>query len=567
MELSGAEILIQSLVAEGVDTIFGYPGGSVLDTYDELFKSSIKHILVRHEQGAAHAADGYARSSGKVGVCLATSGPGATNTVTGIATAYMDSIPMVILTGQVQTPFIGTDAFQEVDITGITRPCTKHNFLVRRVDELANTIREAFYIARSGRPGPVLVDLPKDVMQAKTEYRELKPLSTGTSEPVYLPDAGQLAETLDLIRKARKPVLLIGGGILHGRATEELTEFARKVNIPVTSTLMGLGAFPGTDSLWMGMLGMHGTYYANMAISHCDLLITLGVRFSDRVTGRLATFASNATIVQIDIDAASINKNVLVHIPIVSDCKSALAQLNAMLNKNGLEQIREGRKEWLAEIDGWRIEGPMGYCQGDTIKPQCVIETLYKMTQGDAIVATEVGQNQMWTAQFFPFARPNTFLSSGGLGTMGYGFPAAIGAQVAFPDRLVVDIAGDGSIQMNIQELATAVNYKLPVKIVILNNGYLGMVRQWQELFYGKRYSHTDIGGQVPDFVKLAEAYGAVGLRATKPEEVEAVLAKGLGHPGPVVMDFVVEAEEGVYPMVNPGASLSDMKLSGGIGM
>ena len=567
MELSGAQILIQSLVVEGVDTIFGYPGGSVLDTYDELFKSSIKHILVRHEQGAAHAADGYARSSGKVGVCLATSGPGATNTVTGIATAYMDSIPMVILTGQVPTPFIGTDAFQEVDITGITRPCTKHNFLVRRVDELANTIREAFYIARSGRPGPVLVDLPKDVMQAKTEYRELKPLSTGTSEPVYLPDAGQLTETLDLIRKAKKPVLLIGGGIIHGRATEELAEFARKVNIPVTSTLMGLGAFPGTDPLWMGMLGMHGTYYANMAISNCDLLITLGVRFSDRVTGRLATFASNATIVQIDIDAASINKNVLVHIPIVSDCKSALTQLNAMLDQNGLEKIREGRKEWLTKIDGWKIEGPMGYCQGDTIKPQCVIETLYKMTKGDAIVATEVGQNQMWTAQFFPFARPNTFLSSGGLGTMGYGFPAAIGAQVAFPDNLVVDIAGDGSIQMNIQELATAVNYKLPVKVVILNNGYLGMVRQWQELFYEKRYSHTNIGGQIPDFVKLAEAYGAVGLRATKPEEVETVLAQGLKHPGPVVMDFVVEAEEGVYPMVNPGASLTDMKLSGGIGM
>ena len=567
MELSGAQILIQSLVAEGVDTIFGYPGGSVLDTYDELFKSSIKHILVRHEQGAAHAADGYARSSGKVGVCLATSGPGATNTVTGIATAYMDSIPMVILTGQVPTPFIGTDAFQEVDITGITRPCTKHNFLVRRVDELANTIREAFYIARSGRPGPVLVDLPKDVMQAKTEYRELKPLSTGTAEPVYLPDAGQLTETLDLIRKARKPVLLIGGGILHGRATEELTEFAHKVNIPVTSTLMGLGAFPGTDPLWMGMLGMHGTYYANMAISNCDLLITLGVRFSDRVTGRLATFASNATIVQIDIDAASINKNVLVHIPIVSDCKSALTQLNTMLDKNGLEKIREGRKEWLAEIDGWKTEGPMGYCQGDTIKPQWVIETLYRMTKGDAIVATEVGQNQMWTAQFFPFARPNTFLSSGGLGTMGYGFPAAIGAQVAFPDKLVVDIAGDGSIQMNIQELATAVNYKLPVKVVILNNGYLGMVRQWQELFYEKRYSHTDIGGQVPDFVKLAEAYGAVGLRATKPEEVETVLARGLEVDGPVVMDFVVEAEEGVYPMVGPGASLNEMKLSGGIGM
>ena len=567
MELTGAQILIQSFMAEGVDTIFGYPGGSVLDIYDELYQSPIKHVLVRHEQGAAHAADGYARSSGKVGVCLVTSGPGATNTVTGIATAYMDSIPMVIVTGQVPTPFIGTDAFQEADITGITRPCTKHNFLVRRVDELANTVREAFYIARSGRPGPVLIDLPKDVMQATTEYRELTSLSPGVAEPVYLPDAGQLTETLDLIRKAKKPVLLIGGGIIHGRATTELVEFARKVNIPVTSTLMGLGAFPGTDPLWLGMLGMHGTYYANMAISDCDLLITLGVRFSDRVTGRLATFASNATIVQIDIDAASINKNVLVHIPIVGDCKSALTQLNAMLDKNGLEKIREGRTGWLAEIDHWKVEGPMAYCQGDMIKPQCVIETLYKMTKGDAIVATEVGQNQMWTAQFFRFNEPNTFLTSGGLGTMGYGLPAAIGAQVAFPDKLVVDVAGDGSIQMNIQELATAVGYKLPVKVVILNNGYLGMVRQWQELFYGKRYSHTDIGGQGPDFVKLAEAYGALGLRAMKPEEVEATLDRGLKAPGPVVMDFVVEAEEGVYPMVNPGASLTDMKLSGGIGM
>jgi acetolactate synthase-1/2/3 large subunit len=567
MELNGSQILLRALVNEGVDTIFGYPGGSILDIHDELFKSSFKHILVRHEQGAAHAADGYARSSGKVGVCLVTSGPGATNTVTGIATAYMDSIPMVIVTGQVPTPFIGTDAFQEVDITGITRPCTKHNFLVRHVDELANTVREAFYIARSGRPGPVLIDLPKDVMQAKTDYRETVSQGQGSAEPVYLPDAGQLTETIGLIKKAQKPVLLIGGGVIHGRATAELVEFAHKVNIPVTSTLMGLGAFPGTDPLWLGMLGMHGTYYANMAISDCDLLITLGVRFSDRVTGRLASFASNATIVQIDIDATSINKNVLVHIPIVSDCRSALTQLNALLDRNGLEKIREGRRDWITRIDGWRTEGPMSYCQGDTIKPQCVIETLYRMTKGDAIVATEVGQNQMWAAQFFRFDRPNTFLTSGGLGTMGYGFPAAIGAQVAFPDKLVVDIAGDGSIQMNIQELATAVNYKLPVKVVILNNGYLGMVRQWQELFYEKRYANTGIGGQVPDFVKLAEAYGALGLRVVKPGEVEATLAKGLEHPGPVLMDFVVEAEEGVYPMVNPGASLTDMKLSSGIGM
>ena len=562
MELTGSQILIRSLLEEGVDTIFGYPGGSVLDIYDELYRSSIHHILVRHEQGAAHAADGYARSSGKVGVCLVTSGPGATNTVTGIATAYMDSIPMVILTGQVPTPFIGTDAFQEADITGITRPCTKHNMLVRRVDELAKTIREAFYIARSGRPGPVLVDLPKDVIQAKAEYREGGLSRSTVTEPVYLPDPKQLKETLELIKGAKKPVVLVGGGIIHSRSSAELAEFVRKLNMPVASTLMGLGSFPGTDPLWLGMLGMHGTYYANMAISHCDLLLTLGVRFSDRVTGRLSSFASNATIVQIDIDAASINKNVLVHVPIVSDCKSALVQLNTMLDKNGLKELREGRKEWLTQIERWRLEGPMSYCKSTTIKPQKVIETLYELTKGNAIIATEVGQNQMWTAQFFRFNEPNTFLTSGGLGTMGYGFPAAIGAQVAFPDKLVVDIAGDGSIQMNIQELATAANYNLPVKIVILNNGYLGMVRQWQELFYEKRYSHTDIGSsQRPDFVKVAEAYGIVGLRATQPDEVEATLRKGLETPGPVVMEFIVEAEEGVYPMVGPGAALTEMKL------
>jgi acetolactate synthase-1/2/3 large subunit len=568
VELTGSQILIRSLLEEGVDTIFGYPGGSVLDIYDELYKSSIKHILVRHEQGAAHAADGYARSSGKAGVCLVTSGPGATNTVTGIATAYMDSIPMVILTGQVPTPFIGSDAFQEADITGITRPCTKHNFLVRRVDELAKTIREAFFIARSGRPGPVLVDLPKDVIQAKTAYREGGITKSSMKEPVYLPDSNQLMETLELIKKAKKPVILIGGGIIHSRASSELAELVRKLKVPVASTLMGLGGFPGADPLWLGMLGMHGTYYANMAISHCDLLLTLGVRFSDRVTGRLSSFASNATIVQVDIDAASINKNILVQVPIVSDCKSALTQLNVMLEKNGLSKIREQRKDWLAQIEKWRLEGPMTYCRSDSIKPQKVIETIYELTKGNAIIATEVGQNQMWTAQFFRFNEPNTFLTSGGLGTMGYGLPAAIGAQVAFPDKLVIDIAGDGSIQMNIQELATAANYNIPVKIVILNNGYLGMVRQWQELFYEKRYSNTDIGGgKTPDFMKVADAYGILGVRATKPEEVESALRKGLEARGPAVMEFIVEAEEGVYPMVNPGAALTEMKLVRDLGL
>ncbi len=560
MELNGAQILIRSLMEEGVDTIFGYPGGSVLDIYDQLFKSPINHILVRHEQGAAHAADGYARASGRTGVCLVTSGPGATNTVTGIATAFMDSIPMVILTGQVPTPFIGTDAFQEADITGITRPCTKHNFLVRRVDELAKTIREAFYIASSGRPGPVLVDLPKDVLQAKTEYLEAPAQGYARKEPVYLPDASELEQLVGMIKEARNPVVLVGGGILRGKCSEELGDFVKKVNIPVASTLMGLGAFPASDPLWLGMLGMHGTYYANMAISHADLLITMGVRFSDRVTGKLNTFAPDAKIVQIDVDSASINKNILVHLPIVSDCKTALGHLNAMLGSNGLQDVRAAHKDWLARIEEWRLEGPMGYCEGDLIKPQMVIETLNKMTKGNAIIATEVGQNQMWTAQFYKFQEPNTFLTSGGLGTMGYGFPAAIGAQVAFPDRLVVDIAGDGSIQMNIQELATAVNYNLPVKIVILNNGFLGMVRQWQELFYEKRYSCTEMVHS-PDFVKLAEAYGALGLRATTPAEVVPVLEKALSEPRAVVMDFVIEREEGVYPMVPAGAPITEMLL------
>lgn len=561
MELNGAQILIRSLMEEGVDTIFGYPGGSVLDIYDQLFQSSIRHILVRHEQGAAHAADGYARASGRTGVCLVTSGPGATNTVTGIATAFMDSIPMVVLTGQVPTPFIGTDAFQEADITGITRPCTKHNFLVRHVDDLARTIQEAFYIASSGRPGPVLVDLPKDVIQAKTEYQESPSKGKTRKEPVYLPDPAELEQLVDMIKEARKPVVLVGGGILRGNCSEELVEFVRKVKIPVASTLMGLGAFPASDPLWLGMVGMHGTYYANMAVSHSDLLVTMGVRFSDRVTGKLSTFAPNAKIVHVDVDAASINKNVLVHLPIVSDCKTVLTQINSMLGSNGLKGVRDARREWLARIEKWRLEGPMSYCKSDFIKPQMVIETLNKMTGEDAIIATEVGQNQMWTAQFYKFEKPNTFLTSGGLGTMGYGFPAAIGAQAAFPGRLVVDIAGDGSIQMNIQELATAVNYNLAVKIVILNNGYLGMVRQWQELFYGKRYSHTNIGGQVPDFVKLAEAYGMLGLRTSRPEEVESVLRQGLESKGPVIMDFIVEPEEGVYPMVSPGAALTEMQL------
>lgn len=557
--LTGAQVVFKILEQENVDVIFGYPGGAVMDIYDEMTRHDIKHILVRHEQGAIHAADGYARASGKVGVCLVTSGPGATNTVTGIANAYLDSIPVVILTGQVPTAFIGNDAFQEADITGITRPCTKHNFLVRNVDDLGRTIKEAFNIARSGRPGSVLVDLPKDVMQSVTDDTTLSyPLSFAdeTAKPIE----EKCAEALKLIRRAKRPLILSGGGVLLGKAWRELRTFAKNINAPVTSSLMGLGAFPGTDSLWLGMPGMHGTYYSNMAISHCDLMIAVGVRFDDRLTSKVETFAPHAQIIHIDIDPVSIDKTIKAHVSIVGNCKSILQLLNQWWTNDPSPAVNEQTKEWLAQIARWKKDVPLAYCRGEKIKPQYVVEKLYELTEGRAIIATEVGQNQMWTAQFYRFDEPNTFISSGGLGTMGFGFPAAIGAQVAFPDKLVVDIAGDGSIQMNIQEMATAVQYRLPVKVVILNNGFLGMVRQWQELFYGKRYSQT-IMNYAPDFVKLAEAYGASGFRATKPEEVEGVLKKALATPGPVMIDFQVEPEECVYPMVRPGAPLTEMSL------
>ena len=560
MKLKGTQILLKMLKEENVDTIFGYPGGSVIDIYDELYRSDIKHVLVRHEQGAVHAADGYARASGKVGVALVTSGPGATNTVTGIATAHSDSIPIVVFTGQVPTTLIGNDAFQESDITGITRPCTKHNFLVRNVEELATTIKEAFHIARSGRPGPVLVDLPKNVMASMAEY-DPSSIVIKTAEPLHKASSKKYLQAMDFLKESKCPVVLIGGGVLLGKAPEELRTFIEKTRIPVTSTLMGLGGFPGTHPLWLGMLGMHGTYYANMAISHCDLLIAMGVRFSDRVTGKIETFAANAKIIHIDVDPSSINKNVVVDLPIVSDIKVALQHITRLLEEQQLKLNEAERQKWLDQIDAWKKEVPLTYCQnGDIIKPQFVIEKLFELTRGKAIITTEVGQNQMWAAQFYRYENPYTFISSGGLGTMGYGFPAAIGVQCAFPDALVVDIAGDGSIQMNIQEMATAVQYNLPVKIVLLNNGYLGMVRQWQELFYDKRYSHTEMM-YAPDFVKLAEAYGFVGLRATKPEEVEPILKQGLATPKPVLMEFRVAREECVYPMVRPGGSLSEMTL------
>jgi acetolactate synthase-1/2/3 large subunit len=560
MNLKGTEILLKVLEEEKVDIIFGYPGGAVLDIYDQLYKSNLNHILVRHEQGAVHAADGYARATGKVGVCLVTSGPGATNTVTGIATANMDSIPLVVFTGQVPTGLIGNDAFQECDITGITRPCTKHNFLVRNVEELASTIKEAFHIARSGRPGPVLVDLPKNVMAAQTDYDPAN-VKFRNHEAVYKPAPKKMANLFDMLKTAKKPLIMTGGGVILGKAANELTHLARKYEIPVTGTLMGLGSFPGSDPLWLGMLGMHGTYYANMAISHCDFLLAIGVRFDDRVTGTIETFAANAKIVHIDIDPSSINKNVTVDLPIIGDTKATLKDLLRFLEEHHYRQDLDSRKTWLGEIAEWREKVPLTYCQNsEIIKPQYVIETLHKLTKGDALITTEVGQNQMWTAQFFQFDRPNSFISSGGLGTMGFGLPAAIGVKCAFPDKHVVDIAGDGSIQMNIQELATAAQYNIAVKVVLLNNGYLGMVRQWQEMFYEKRYSYTDMT-YAPDFVKLAEAFGVVGLRATKPAEVEAVLKQGLSINKPVLMDFRVSREECVYPMVYPGESISQMTL------
>ena len=556
--MKGAQIFLESLIREQVKVIFGYPGGSVLDVYNYLYESKLQHILVRHEQAAVHAADGYARATGDVGVCLVTSGPGATNTVTGIATAYMDSIPIVVFTGQVPTMLIGNDAFQEADIVGITRPCTKHNYLVREVKEIAATIKEAFYIARSGRPGPVLVDLPKDVLRESAVFHYPEQLTMRSYRPTYKGNKRQIVRAMEEIALAKKPVIIAGGGVILSNASKELTSFARKLSIPVTATLMGLGGFPATDPLSLGMLGMHGTYCANMAVTHCDLLIAIGCRFDDRATGDVNRFAPSAKIIHLDIDPTSISKNIKVDIPIVGDVKEILKDCLVIASEQ--KAGKEPHAEWLKEIEDWKKTHTLNYKQTDIIKPQFVIEKLYELTKGDCIITTEVGQNQMWTAQFFTFDKPRTLLTSGGLGTMGYGFPAAIGAQVAFPHKTVIDIAGDGSIQMNIQELATAVQYQLPVKIAILNNHSLGMVRQWQELFYQKRYSHSTFAAH-PDFVKLAEAYGAVGLRATKPEEVVPVIKKALATPRTVIMEFVVESEEGVYPIVPAGAPINEMIL------
>ncbi len=565
MKMNGARIMLECLKKEGVDTVFGYPGGTVINLYDELFNfKEIHHILPRHEQAGTHAADGYARATGRVGVAIATSGPGATNTVTGIATAYMDSIPMVIITGQVPTALIGNDAFQEVDIIGITRPCTKHSFLIRDVKDIALTMKKAFYIARSGRPGPVLVDFPKDVQMAQGEFHYPETVEIRGYKPNLSGHPRQVEKAVAMMLESKRPVMYVGGGTVLGGAAEQLTQLARMLSVPVTTTLMGLGSFPESDDLSLGMLGMHGAYCANMAMTNSDLIIAIGARFDDRVTGKLSTFAPHAKIIHIDVDPTSIKKNVRVDLPIVGDVKDVLTKMIVQADKsNGkLADFIADLAPWHADISGWKEKHPLGYKQSSTIiKPQFVIQKLRELSDSDAIISTDVGQHQMWTAQFFKFNKPRTLLTSGGLGTMGYGLPAAMGAQAAFPDRQVITICGDGGVQMNIQEMATLVQNKLPVKIVILNNNFLGMVRQWQELFFDKRYSSTCM--ELPiDYIKLADAYGAKGFLATKPDEVESVITQGFKQKGPVIMEFKIAREEKVLPMVPAGASLNEMVLN-----
>ena len=548
--MNGAKILVESLKKEGVGAVFGYPGGQALPLFDALYGSDLRFYLVRHEQAAAHAADGYARATGKPGVCIATSGPGATNLVTGIATAYMDSIPIVAITGQVKTFMIGNDAFQEADIIGITRPITKHNYLVKDVKDLARTVKEAFHIASTGRPGPVLIDLPSDVQLAETEFHYPHEVQIRGYKPTYCGHPGQIRRAAKMIAESKRPVIYAGGGVILSGAAKELREFTEKINSPVTMTLLGLGAFPADHELSLGMLGMHGTGYANHAVQNCDMLIAIGARFDDRVTGKIDEFAPHAKIIHIDIDPSAISKSVAVDLPIVGDVKCVLSELLKIVH-------RPHDKEWTDKIVEWKEKHPLNYKRDDKLRPQYVIEQICEATKGDAIIATDVGQHQMWTAQWYKFMRPRELLSSGGLGTMGYGFPAGMGAKVGRPDSQVFVISGDGSFQMNIQELSTAVVNNIQVKIAILNNSYLGMVRQWQELFYGKRYSHTKL--ENPDFVKIAEAYGAAGIRIEKKEEVRPAIEKAMHTKNVVVMDFRVEGEENVYPMVPAGKRLDDM--------
>lgn len=549
MQLTGAEIVVACLKEQGVDTVFGYPGGAILNVYDALYKHSdeITHILTSHEQGASHAADGYARATGKVGVCLATSGPGATNLVTGIATAYMDSIPLVAITCNVGVSLLGRDSFQEIDITGVTMPITKHNYIVKDVHDLADTIRKAFQIARSGRPGPVLIDIPKDVTANQCEYEKVAMDMANLSRPAVDPEEIRVAK--DMIEKAKKPYIFVGGGAILSNASEELRDFVHKIDAPVADSLMGKGAFPGTDPLYTGMLGMHGTKTSNYGVSHCDLLVVVGARFSDRVTGNASKFASHAKILQIDIDPAEIDKNIMTDASIHGDIKDVLQALNGCLDK-------QSHPEWKAEITQYQERNPLTY-HPDVLTGPFAIEQIYRQTNGEAVITTEVGQNQMWAAQFYKYTQPRTFLTSGGLGTMGYGLGASLGAKMGVPDKTVVNIAGDGCFRMNMNEIATAARYNIPIIQVVLNNHVLGMVRQWQSLFYGQRYSATVLDDAV-DFVKLAEAMGAVGMRATTREEFREVFAKALHAGRPVVIDCVIDSDEKVWPMVAPGAAITE---------
>ncbi len=563
--MSGAEIVIKALVDQGVDVVFGYPGGAVLPIYDALFKqNSIRHILVRHEQAAVHSAEGYARSTGKVGVVLVTSGPGATNAVTGLTDALMDSVPIVCLTGQVPTHLIGNDAFQECDTTGITRPCTKHNYLVKDGNKLAATIHEAFYIAASGRPGPVVVDIPKDVQFAEADYEAPHDRGHPSYRPQVEPEPDRIEQAIALIAAAKRPIFYLGGGCVNSglRACELVTELVRRTGFPATMTLMGLGAFPASDKLSLGMLGMHGTYEANLAMHGCDVMINIGARFDDRVTGRIDAFSPGSKKIHIDIDPSSVNKNVVVDLPVIGDVERVVERLLTIWTERNLVADEQALSQWWRQIDEWRGVDCLKFTQDDDIiKPQYAIQRLYELTKDrDTYISTEVGQHQMWAAQFYRFDRPYHWLTSGGLGTMGYGMPSAIGVQIAHPDALVIDIAGEASILMNIQELGTIAQYRLPVKIFIVNNEYMGMVRQWQELLHGARYSESYSAG-LPDFVKLAESFGAAGLRATKPSQVDDVIAEMLSIDGPVVVDMVVAKDENCFPMIPGGAAHNHILL------
>lgn len=562
--MTGADILMNALAAEGVEYMFGYPGGAVLHLYDALFKQKkIQHILVRHEQGATHAADGYARATGKPGVVLVTSGPGATNAITGIATAYMDSTPLVIITGQVPTALIGNDAFQEVDAVGISRPCVKHNFLVNDVNKLADTIKKAFYIATTGRPGPVLIDIPKDVTAHKAPFKYPETIEMRSYKPIVVGHSGQIHQAAELMLSAKRPVIYTGGGVVLGNGSKELTELTRLLGYPITQTLMGLGSYPSTDPLFLGMLGMHGTYEANMAMHDCDMLIAIGARFDDRVTGDIEKFCPYAKIIHIDIDPSSISKNVRVDIPIVGTVVQVLADLIKAVKDSGQQPDSDALAAWWSQIDTWRSADCLRYDHhSEFIKPQFVVEKLYEATNGDAYITSDVGQHQMFVAQFYKFTKPRRWINSGGLGTMGFGLPAAIGVQLAYPNEQVVCVTGDASIQMCIQELSTCKQFDLPIKIINLNNGYMGMVRQWQEMFYDKRYSHTYLDA-LPDFMKLAEGYGHVGMRIDKPSDVEGALKEGLAIKDRLVfMDFLIDKGENVYPMVAAGKGHNEMVLS-----